>query len=334
MRLVQMRPPWLARLFVAIYLLAGLPMVARGAPVVPGTGQVVPQASDDFEDSQWRYIPNAPKSSQDVDERTRLPIGRSANQRWIEGAGRGHPDIVKRVATPEGGLAGSTGALLMQSLYTGVPQRGGKKSRQDDLHLDVKSRVGGYIDTSWSPNCVVRVYLPPFDQWEDRTGSSFGLRATVRGSKRGDAGETEPYWPGLFFKFNSNTDRRNRQDSAVLIVRASERGDFVGPRVTETGWWTLGMSFTPDGAVHFYGHPGVEDLSEQDHIASRYCYGFRCLKFRDIFFNVSNRNNGRSWSTPWVIDDPTLYVVRPGEARPDRVSGGPSRPSRSSRRSR
>ena len=29
-----------------------------------------------------------------------------------------------------------------------------------------------------------------------------------------------------------------------------------------------------------------------------------------FFFNVCSVDNGKSWSTPWVIDDPSLYFVR------------------------
>ncbi len=35
------------------------------------------------------------------DENARFPMGYSANGRWFEGMKRGHPDVVKRVATPE-----------------------------------------------------------------------------------------------------------------------------------------------------------------------------------------------------------------------------------------
>jgi hypothetical protein len=27
--------------------------------------------------------------------------------------------------------------------------------------------------------------------------------------------------------------------------------------------------------------------------------------------NVANLDNGRTWSTPWVIDDPAVYVIPP-----------------------
>ena len=67
--------------------------------------------SDDFEDPNWAYIPQDPKSTEDIDENQRGPMGRSTNGRWYEGIKRGHPDIVRRVPTPAGGLPGSTGSI-------------------------------------------------------------------------------------------------------------------------------------------------------------------------------------------------------------------------------
>jgi len=81
-------------------------------------------AGDDFEDPAWTYVPNNPKSSYDVDKQLRGPAGYSTNRRWRENTDRGHPDMVRRVETPEGGLEGSTGALLLASNYkmrAGVP---------------------------------------------------------------------------------------------------------------------------------------------------------------------------------------------------------------------
>ncbi len=97
----------------------------------------------------------------------------------------------------------------------------------------------------------------------------------------------------------------------MLLVRSDDRGaDFFGPRITEPGWWTLGMSFTPDGRVHYYAKAGVEDLTAQDYLASHFCYGFRCQRLNTYFFDVISPDDGRTWSTKWVIDDPAVFVAR------------------------
>ncbi len=59
----------------------------------------------------------------------------------------------------------------------------------------------------------------------------------------------------MFIFFNKGNDS-DKPDSATLILRAGLQGqDFWGPRIKETGWWTLGMSFTPDGQVHYMPMP-------------------------------------------------------------------------------
>lgn len=299
------------------------------AQVVPGTGEYQPKVSDDFEDENWEFVHNFPKSSSNIDKQTRQPTGSSKNGLWFESMKRGQPDVVKRVPTPPGGLPGSKGALLMQSLHTGVPGWPSRKWQQDDLLVNVSSRLGGHIPVAWSPNVVIRLYIPEFDKWEKRTGASFGFRASVTAhhtvsgsgsrrkgffrllsSGRGPRVESEALYPGMFIQFNSKASGY-KEDSAHFILRADERGyDYTGPQIKQTGWWTLGMSFTPDGKIHYYARPGVENLSQRDLIGSHFYGDYTCTRLNSYFFDVCSANDGRSWSTPWIIDAPALYFTR------------------------
>ncbi len=295
----------------AISLVAATASTAMAAPIVPGTGNRA-YLIDDYEDAEWAYVPSSPKASYEQDKQQRNPSGRSKNGQAYESLLRGQPDVVERVETPEGGISGSTGALLMRSLHTGVPGRTSGEDQQDDLILNVGSKVGGTMPVSWTPSCTVRVYVPPFDQWEKRRGTSFGFRADVRGSKPDKKGKTksEEYWPGFFIQFNP-ADSRNPEPSAIFLIRGNERGhEVAGPKITQPGWWTLGMSFSSDGQVHFYAREGVGDLESANRICSYYCYGLRAERFNSVFFNISNRDNGRNWSTPWIIDDPMVFFRR------------------------
>lgn len=294
-----------------------VPGVVGAQVLVPGTGQRVTAVGDDFEDPEWSYVFNLPKSSDENDNRKRLPAGVSTNRRWFEGVMRGQPDVIKRVPTPEGGLSGSEGALLLVSQRTGVPGRYSRKMQQDDFIVNVSNRLRGSIPVSRSPSVVVRVYLPPWEEWEQRTGPSFGFRAACLTHKQekkkgffggGTQRVLETYWPGLFIQFNKG-DGDKRSDSAVLIVRGRGSGhDFRGPTIKQPGWWTLGMSFTPDGAVHYFARAGVEDLRASDRISSQYPYGYRCERLNSFFFNICSGDNG-NWSTPWIIDDAALYYA-------------------------
>ncbi|MCA9006779.1 MAG: hypothetical protein KDA70_16005, partial [Planctomycetaceae bacterium] len=120
----------------------------------------------------------------------------------------------------------------------------------------------------------------------------------------------ETIYLGMFIQFNSKTDSANGEDSAVFVVRADSSGqDFIGPEIKQTGWWTIGMSFTPDGRAHYYAKPGVGPLTQADRFASHLPYGAPIQSFHTAFFNVCNQDNGRTWSTEWIIDDPAMYYI-------------------------
>jgi len=317
-----------ARRSWAVILLGLVTGVASGGavlaePLVPGTGRMLAQVGDDFEDESWSFDTRLPKSSENIDKQQRLPAGEAANDRWYEGVKRGTPDVVRRVETPAGGLPGSEGALLLQSLRTGVPGRPSLRVQQDDFIANVNYRLKGPIPVGRSPSVVVRVFFPPVDQWEDRSGPTFAFRVSclthTRKQKQGgglfastrSSYEEETYWPGMFVEFQSKTDGGREYDSGFLRVRANGRGgDYKAKEIRQTGWWTLGISCTPDGQVHYFARPGVEDLTAEDHIASEFPYSYRAESLKTFFFNICNNDDGRTWSTAWIIDDARVYVAR------------------------
>lgn len=315
-------------LFALLCVTFAQPQHTRAAsPVVPGTGVKIENVGDDFEDPDWKFHPNFPKSSDEQDKRRREPAGWSANQRWYEGIKRGCPDVVQRVATPAGGLAGSTGSLLLQTTHSGIPGQLSYTMQQDDFICNVWQRVGRKIPVQHTPNCVVRVFMPPIDTWENRTGATFGYRLSLEthafvvpqhkkdqktfwGGQPKKEWTVEPYWPGMFVEFHSGTDRNQPYDTAYWRIRGNTQGHEVrGPQIDITGWWTLGMSVTPDGMVHYYISKGIDDLTAEDYVTSQFPYGYRAEVFKTFFFNVCNRDDGRTKSTNWVIDDPAFYVA-------------------------
>lgn len=296
---------------------------ARG--LVPGTGTRIDYVGDNFEDTTWSFINNFPKSSREQDERLRSPTGKSTNGRWIEGPERGQPDHMKVVPNPAGGLPGSQYGLLMRTLNSGIPGFRSNDVQQDDLIANCISRLGMSIPVSDMPSAVVRVYLPPAEQWENRTGPHFGFRIStsttvteMASSGRGffsssrSTTKTEPYWPGLWIHFKSETSRNVDEDSAFLAYRGNRLGRDIRCQeipADQFGWWTFGISATGDGQIHYYAKQGVGDLTQEDHITSQFPYSYHAERFRTFFFNACNKNDGKTWSTPFVIDDPQLFVV-------------------------
>lgn len=298
----------------------GPPPVATDVAFVPGTGTRVESIGDDFEDEKWTWNYRHPKSSEEQDKRVREPVGRSVNNRWFEGMKRGTPDVVKRVELPAPGLEGSEHGLLIASLNTGIPGRPSYKMEQDDLIYNMQRTFGQGIRVGFSPSVVVRVYLPPMEQWEKRSGPTFGFRAgcythaVITGEDHPDKGRfgLEEYWPGMFVCYETAGESKAKQEGAYLKIRGGRNGGEIrGPQLEEMGWWTLGLSFTPDGQVHYYASPGVDDLTADDFITSQFPYNYRTETLKTFFFNVCTKDDGKTWSTPWVIDDPKVYVVQP-----------------------
>lgn len=314
------------RLLIGMAALVGIcaaPINGYSSPMVPGTGKVLHEIFDNFENEGWHFEHNHPKSSRNMDGRERLPIGESTNGLWYEGYKRGQPDVVKRVKTPPGGLPGSEGALMLKTLQSGIPGRGSRIDQQDDLILD--STPVGNIWTKDAPSVVVHVYFPPWQEWENSSHWHFGMRCCVRGEmppklRGGFLGmfkgrrKVDRYWPGMFIKFNSEEDTGSA-DSATLFLRADEYGsDFPFMDIKETGWWTFGFSFTPDGAVHYYASQGVDPLTQSDYLTTKFPYGAKTKRLETLFLNVCSQNNRKSWSTGFIIDDPKIYI-NPGYAK-------------------
>jgi hypothetical protein len=302
--------------------LAASPLWGQGArrypPVIPGTGIRVARTGDDFEAEDWAYYPNHPKSSWNIDDNVREPGSSSKNGLWAEGAKRGTPDFVRRVPTPEGGLEGSTGCMLFQSLHSGIPGTLTHQPQQDDL-LHNSQATAGSIPVSWSPNCICRVFVPPIKYWEKRDGATFGYRTGLMAH--------EEYWPGIFL----HMERVQKEGKLVHQVRSWIRADNGGrdmPSHTflpET-WITMGISHTPDGAVHFFLRDGIDELAKEDCVGSYWCYGYRASWFQTFFFNVINQDDGRSVSTPWIVDDAYLFAAS-APTNKIRMAGGQAKPA-------
>jgi len=301
-----------------------LPSAEAARGLVPGTGTLIDYVGDTFEDTSWSFINNFPKSSREQDERLRSPTGRSTNGRWIEGPERGQPDHMKVVPNPAGALPGSQYGLSFRTLNSGIPGYRSNDVQQDDLISNCISRLGMSIPVRDMPSAVVRVYLPPADQWENRSGPHFGFRiststtVTERAEGRGFFAssrmetKSEPYWPGIWIHFKSKTSRKVEEDSAFLTIRGDRRGRDIRMKnipADQFGWWTFGISATGDGQIHYYAKQGVENLTQEDFITSQFPYSYSAERFRTFFFNACNKNDGRSWSTPFIIDDPQLFVV-------------------------
>ena len=71
----MMVSPWKLPIVLVTVLIGCSTSALAQRPVVPGTGVKLTNVGDDFEDVNWKFIPNFPKSSDEQDERRREPAG-------------------------------------------------------------------------------------------------------------------------------------------------------------------------------------------------------------------------------------------------------------------
>ena len=311
--------------WIVLLAMSAISTQANAQALVPGTGKLIADVGDDFEDPAWEYNPQLPKvfNHEDTTISKNSPLGRSINDRWYEGSKRGQPDLVRRVVTPTGGLSGSTAALALRSMQTGG-SRPSNQQQQDDFIANVHEKMGR-IAVSQSPSVVTRVWLPPIEQWDQRSGCHFAFRIALETNTTHTAGrglfrqasssdEDGVYWPGFFLNREIQPDPTGKTagtDRLYFWMKADPNSRRLnGPEITTLGWWTLGMSVTPDGQVHYFAKPGVDDLTAQDHVASSFPFGYRAARFRTFFYNVCNGDDGRTWSTEFIVDDPKVFVMR------------------------
>lgn len=303
---------------------------AWAGPFAPGTGVREEHVGDDFENTGWTYIPNNPKCSQELEGGAgyRPPAGISFNRRWIESTYRGHPDYIARIATPAGGVPGSAGAMLMRTLNSGrliPPGAPTYTVQQDDFMTDTTWLERQIVYTSgattnWAhvvpvscrPSVLVRIYLPPFSQFPQQLEQHdvFALRTQMY--SQGSSGPN--YWPGIWLRYY-------RPGGAVYFrIRAAENGsDYYVTSTTTPGWYTLGMSFSEDGMVHYYAAGGVGALTETNRLASHRPYGLSAAFLNEFYFCVTSPDDGVTWSADWIVDDMFLYSAdTDGDGIPDR----------------
>jgi hypothetical protein len=205
---------------------------------------------------------------------------------------------------------------MLKSLKTGIPGSPSYKMQQEDFILNVQYRTGGSIPVAKNPSVTTRVYIPPTDQWERRSGPHFAFRVALETTKKTPRkiffmttqDEDEVYWPGLFVCMDTKESIKSDQDRIYFRVRSNgQGGDMKGPDINP-GWWTLGISVSSNGAVHYYARPGIEDLTSEDYITTQYPYNYKAETFRSAFFNVVNADNGKSWTTTWIVDDTYVFL--------------------------
>lgn len=248
---------------------------------------------DDFEDTNWSY---------------NYQNHISNNRLWRSGSGRGEPELLKRVTTPDGGKNGSTGAL---EIRTGEIDRNddsdppGDPSQEDFLTVEFKQKVERELTRADQPVFIVHVWLPSFDQWGDYY--SFGFRHECYSNN------SPKYYPSIWLRYNApNFPGANFFFRIGTIVT----GDIYGGPIKQPGWWTLAIAFDENGIGHYYACPGTDVPTEKNKVFATTQFitkdGTANPTMDSIgysFFSLGYPISGNT-SPRFIIDDYEVWVAK------------------------
>lgn len=242
---------------------------------------------DDFEDINWNY--DFQKDS-------------CYRGFWRGGSGRGVPEVLTRVKTPDGGKSGSTGAL---EIRTNKIDNDSVPNQEDFLTAEFTQKLGRKLTQANQPVFIARVWLPPLEQWGDYY--SFGFRHESF-PKNGNK-----YYPSIWIRFDKQAEQK-----PVFFFRIGTgvAKDVYGGPIGQPGWWTLAIAFDKDGIGHYYACPGVDNPTERNKM-------FDTTQFRTTngtdnpsmdyvnysFFSLGYPSEGNT-SPRFVIDDYEVWVVK------------------------
>ncbi|MFW5683201.1 MAG: hypothetical protein ACOC1G_09380, partial [Phycisphaeraceae bacterium] len=206
--------------------------------------KLVAELSDDFENPQWSFDPEA---------------GVSSNGLWKTGM-RGAPETCERVAPAHGGLPGQEGALLLRT----VDQDDDGWPRQEDLVTRPYDKVLDHnLERASLPVLTARLYVPPIDE-EGPAWSVLGLRVEARSTN--EEVDIPRYYPSLWVvQYNQPDEDKVGNYLRVRLGDGHAPDHWIG-ELGGPGWYTLGLAFDAEGVGHYFARKGVEPLTLQDKV--------------------------------------------------------------------
>lgn len=278
--------PWLV---VVLLLHFALPLESRADEVytplsILGRTNRLAPLCDDFEDSNWHIE----------------GLWRGGNP-----SGRGTPELITRVTTPLGGKVGSTGAL---EIRTNSIDSDESPDQEDFLTAEYTPRLGRRLTLADQPVFLVRVWLPPFNQWG--AYYRFGFRHEyflMNGSKT---------YSSIFLEY-----KKRAGPKPVVIIRI-DKNEYANPNwvIDRDGWWTLAVGFDEKGVDYFYAYPGLGIPTGKEKIFDggqiRGGDDTSIDYFNYSFFSLMYLPTGNA-SPPIVIDDYETWGVRPTTVAPE-----------------
>lgn len=210
------------------------------------------------------------------------------------------PESLKPVDTPIGGRPGSHGALEMSRIDD--------PWQQEMLSPAFKNKLGRALKREDQPIFIVRIYLPPFDQWGDAYHFGFRQQTYAKGIEKViPEAKDDKYSTSIWVK------KDGKKISFYFRAANVQPNDQPGGPAVKPGWWTWAIAFDKNGIGHYYISEGTASPTKDDEV-------FDTTKFQPSnnphmeeieysYFAIA-RGGG---NPKFVIDDYEVWVKKPLE---------------------
>lgn len=242
---------------------------------------------DDFEDPKWHF-----------DYQTHVDY-----RGFWRTDDHGEPDLLRRIKTPDGGKAGSGGALELRTNDNDA------KPDQDCL-LTIEFKNRRTLTRADQPVFIVRVWLPPFEEWNAGV-LNFGFRQTARIDEKTD------YYQSIWLFHDGHKPLWFlRNGIAYSDGTQLNFNDMIKGYIAHSNWWTLAIAYDERGVGHYYAAPGTDTPTEKDELinTSQFTRDDGLVSpFMDhmgySFFSLGYPADHRI-SPRFVIDDYEVWVMK------------------------
>lgn len=244
---------------------------------------------DDFEDINWSYNPQTEVFNKKL---------------WRGGSGRGVPELLKRITTPDGGKDGSIGALEIRTNETEI-YKDNYPNQEDLLTAEYEQILKHKLTRADQPVFIVRVWLPPFDQWGDQRSFGFRHESFL------ENGAKDQHYSTIWLVYD-----RSIKPKPFLKYRIGTNELFYevyDPRLIEQdGWLTIayGHKIKKHKGIGIPTNKGVIDNITITSLLTKYGKDALMMKYINYsFFSLGYPISGNT-SPRFVIDDYEVWVVK------------------------
>lgn len=183
----------------------------------------------------------------------------------LTGTQRGAPESIKVVHTPSSNVFSGKKSLQFYSHNrnsqwrtdhhtTGTEYDNPDKEQQDDFFMPIIKKQGekGWVATD-TPAVLMHIYTEGISSTDEHQYTSLRMPIVSKINRKYKGKNVRPWWPGIWIYQKPSSNKY------IIKLRRPASSSMDVPfnfpeakKIQESTWWTLGLSITPDGNIHYF----------------------------------------------------------------------------------